>query len=94
MLCEIPSGIGFVDVEIKLANVLHLVELKVMTRALKGTRQLQTYMKTERRREGWLVLFDARPPRRKDAVPPQIPTPDGIIRVVVVDINPLPPSRK
>jgi hypothetical protein len=68
--------------------------MKVLTSEFVGVSQLQTYMKLEERREGWLVVFDARPLHTRTQLPIQIETEDGRIQVVVVDINPVPPSKR
>jgi len=73
-------------------SVLHLVELKVLTGTFTGPEQLEQYMKTERRREGSLLVMDAVKPNDKQALPKTISTPSGIIKVYPVDINPIAPS--
>ncbi len=93
VLRELVSGVGFVDVVVMFGSVPHLVELKVIRGAFTGVAQLAAYMATEGRREGWLVLFDARPSNKRSALSEKIDVPAGTIRVVVVDINPIPPSR-
>jgi len=60
VLREFASGIGFVDVGIAFASVLHLIELKILKGQLTGANQLAAYMRTEGRNEGWLVLIDTR----------------------------------
>lgn len=92
ILKEIKSGIGFVDISVVFTSVLHLVELKVLTGTFTGPEQLEQYMKTERRREGSLLVMDAVKPNDKQALPKTIPTPSGIIKVYPVDINPVVPS--
>lgn len=94
LLREMQSGIGFVDIVIVLSSIPHLVEMKVITSILTGTNQLQTYMQTEQRREGWLVLFDARPSDNRASIPKSIDTDSGRIRLVTIDINPQLPSRR
>jgi hypothetical protein len=93
LLRELASGVGFVDLVLMFGNVSHLVEMKVLRGAFTGVTQLAAYMVTERRHEGWLVVFDARPPGRRTALPEQRDTPAGTVRIVAVDINPTPPSR-
>lgn len=93
VLRELVSGVGFVDVVVMFGSVPHLVELKVIRGAFTGVAQLAAYMATEGRREGWLVLFDARRSDKRGALSEKIDVPAGTIRVVVVDINPIPPSR-
>lgn len=90
---ELPSGIGFVDVAIKLSSTVHLVELKILTSKFVGAKQLEKYMKTEGRNEGWLLVFDARSASAKTVLPPIINSPQGKIRVLQIDINPIPPSK-
>lgn len=91
---ELLSGIGFVDVEIQFGVVPHLIELKILSGNLAGDEQLSTYMKTEKRREGWLVLIDARRPSTKKYIPDVLSVSTGSIYVIVVDINPPIPSKK
>ena len=93
LLRELASGIGFVDLVVMFGCVPHLVELKVLQGALTGVAQLATYMATENRQEGWLVVFDARPSERRSTLPATIQTSAGAVRVVAVDINPIAPSR-
>jgi len=90
---EPVSGVGFIDFLVTFSSgLLHVVELKVLKgRALPGPSQLATYMKQKKRNEGWLVFFDSRKSAFKHAVPPSIKTRSGIIRTVVIDINPTPP---
>jgi len=93
VLRELESGIGYVDVSIALSRVLHLIEMKVLRGRLEGVAQLFVYMKQEGRREGWLVVIDARPRNRKGQLPHEIKASAGVVRVVVIDINPIAPSR-
>lgn len=88
-------GIGFVDVLVTFSSgLLHVVELKMLKgRDLPGPAQLATYMAHKKRNEGWLVLLDARKPKRKTAVQPTLKCRAGIIRTIVIDINPTPPHR-
>jgi hypothetical protein len=51
-------------------------------------------MKNEDRREGWLIVFDSRPESLKTNLPTTIPTKQGIIKVLKIDINPTAPSKK
>jgi hypothetical protein len=77
------------------SGFLHVVELKVLKgRKLAGPAQLSTYMKHKRRDEGWLVLFDTREHYKRDAIPATISTEYGIVRTVIIDVNPLAPSKK
>jgi hypothetical protein len=94
VLRELESGIGYVDVSIALSRVLHLVEMKVLRGRLEGIAQLAVYMEQEGRPEGWLVVIDARPPHRKDQLQQEIKTSAGVVRVIVIDINPIAPSRR
>lgn len=91
---ELMSGIGFVDVEIQLGNVPHLIELKMLSGKLTGDEQLSTYMKQEGRENGWLVLIDVRKPTSKLSLPAKLKVSAGTIHVLVIDINPVPPSKK
>jgi hypothetical protein len=94
VLREFASGVGFVDVGILLSRVLHIVELKVLTKSFQGPAQLEQYMISENRREGWLIVVDSRPDRLKTGLPAIIPTKQGPIKTVTVDINPTAPSQK
>jgi hypothetical protein len=92
---EAVSGIGFVDIIVVFSSgLLHVVELKVLKgRDVPGPGQLATYMRHKNRKEGWLVFFDARKPICKKAVPPTLKRGGGVIRTVVVDINPIAPHE-
>jgi hypothetical protein len=92
---EAVSGIGFVDVLVTFSSgLLHVVELKMLKgNDVPGPSQLAAYMKHRARPEGWLVFFDARKPNRKKAVPSIFKRTPGTIRTIVIDINPLPPSK-
>ena len=94
VLRELLSGVGFVDVAILLSRTLHLVELKILKGQMEGGLQLATYMATERRRRGWLLLLDARDPARRAPLPSKIDDDAGTISVIRVDVNPLAPSKK
>jgi hypothetical protein len=94
VLRELESGTGYVDVSIVLSRVLHLIEMKVLRGQLKGIAQLAEYMRQERRDEGWLVVVDARPHGQKVGIAEKIKTHAGLVRVIVVDINPVAPSRR
>jgi hypothetical protein len=89
-------GIGFVDVLVTFSSgLIHVVELKMLKdHSIPGPAQLSTYMKHKNRKEGWLVLFDARKWDRKTSVPQTIKRTSGTIRTVVIDVNPVPPSRQ
>jgi hypothetical protein len=94
VLRELASGIGFVDVSVILSvRTPHLIELKILTKSFVGASQLEVYMKNENRREGWLVVVDARSPVRKANLPSTVATRHGTIRTVVIDINPVAPSK-
>jgi hypothetical protein len=90
---EVLSGIGFVDVVLVLGRIPHLIELKIMKSRYDGAAQLGSYMKTECRRAGWLVLFDARRHPRSDDLPAKVGLADGIINNIIIDINPVAPSH-
>jgi hypothetical protein len=90
---EVFSGAGFIDFVVLLSRIPHLVELKVMRKCYEGATQLATYMDKEFRKEGWLVLFDARPQIQKTSIPSRTRVGTGTINNIVVDINPIPPSR-
>jgi hypothetical protein len=92
---EAASGIGFVDVLVTFSSgLLHVVELKMLKGGqVPGPTQLATYMKHKNRLEGWLVLFDARRANAKHPVPRVFNRAQGAIKTLVIDINPLPPSR-
>jgi len=88
VLREFGSGIGFVDVGISFATVLHLIELKILKGQLTGANQLAAYMRTEGRNEGWLVLIDTRRNQKSVAVPIRIDTSSGSIKTLLVNVNP------
>jgi hypothetical protein len=92
VLREFGSGVGFVDVGVVLSNVLHVVELKVLVKKFQGPAQLLQYMKQEHRSEGWLIVVDSRPANLKTPIPNVIPTKQGPIKILTIDINPLAPS--
>ena len=94
VLREFLSGVGYVDVGIIFSGIIHLVELKVMSSSFDGVSQLQAYMKTEGRNEGWLVVLDARRSSKRNSIPTKIGTSRGVVRVINIDINPVPPSRR
>jgi len=94
LLPELASGTGFIDIAVRLGSVSHLVELKILRGKLEGPAQLDAYMKSERRPVGWLVVFDARKPTNKPAIPSMQKTKAGTIHIVCVDVNPLAPSRQ
>jgi hypothetical protein len=91
---EVASGIGFVDLAVMLSTTVHLVELKIQRGQFTGPAQLENYMVNEGRKSGWLVVFDVRSPSKKTPVPKVVEVASGTIRVIVIDINPVPPSRK
>lgn len=91
---ELSSGVGFVDIGVVLGRSLHIIEMKLLRSRFTGLAQLQSYMKTENRRTGWLVIFDARSPENKVVVPSKINLAIGRVNVVLVDINPIPPSKR
>jgi len=95
LIREASSGTGFVDVLVTLSSgLLHVVELKMLRgRAVPGPTQLTAYMKHKKRAEGWLVLFDARKWNERRPVPGVIKRAAGTIRIVLIDVNPVPPSR-
>lgn len=90
---EAVSGIGFVDVLVRFSSgLLHVVELKMLKgRGVPGTAQLAKYMDNMNRKEGWLVFFDVRKPSQRISVPTTFDTPAGVIRTIVIDINPTAP---
>lgn len=93
-LSQAQSGTGFVDVVVAFSNTPHVLELKVLNGArFRGPSQLATYMKHERRREGWLIVLDARS-EGATALPGRVDTAAGVVRVLPVNINPVPPSRQ
>jgi hypothetical protein len=93
-LREAASGVGFVDIVVLFSATPHLVELKILRKEFSGVSQLSSYMQTENRKEGWLVVFDARPSGAKTDLPKQIAVAHGVVRVVPIDINPQAPSRR
>jgi hypothetical protein len=92
VLREFQSGIGFVDVGIIFSFTLHLVEIKVITDDFTGLGQLEQYMKTEKRHEGSLLIFDSLKHDKKIDLPVRINTSAGVVKIYRVDINPRPPS--
>jgi hypothetical protein len=91
---ELLSGTGFVDVSIILSAPTHrLIELKILKGVLTGASQLETYMKQEQRRRGSLVLIDTRAPGAKGKIPHEFVTPHGTIKTLLIDVNPVAPSR-
>ena len=93
---EGTSGIGFVDVLVTFSSgLIHVVELKMLKgKDVPGPAQLATYMNHKRRREGWLVFFDARKPSARRPVPRVLKRASGTIRTILVEINPVPPSKQ
>jgi hypothetical protein len=96
LIREATSGTGFVDVLVTFSSgLVHVIELKVLrVNEIAGPEQLATYMKHKRRKEGWLVFFDARDPIDRTKIPSAIRKPVGTIRTIIVDINPIAPSKK
>ena len=92
ILREMSSGIGFVDIGVVFASTLHLIEIKILSGTFKGQEQLEQYMRSEQRRTGTLLIFDARPPGSKLDLPESICSQAGMIKVFKVDINPPAPS--
>jgi hypothetical protein len=93
VLSEFASGIGFVDVGISLGRVLHLIELKIFKGGrFKGASQLATYMDTEGRQKGWLVLINTREDPAASRIPSAMKTSAGLISIIVVNVNPAIPS--
>lgn len=92
VLREISSGIGYVDIGVIFSSILHLVEIKVLTREFKGPAQLEQYMRTERRNEGSLLVIDTLESNNKLDLPRLINTSSGVIKVYLVDVNPVLPS--
>ena len=90
---EVLSGVGFVDLVLVFSRTPHLIELKIMKTHYDGAVQLGAYMETEGRHQGWLVLFDARRVARRSEVPPKTIVSSGVINNVIIDINPIAPSR-
>jgi hypothetical protein len=93
---EVQAGVGFVDVLVTFSSgLVHIVEMKILrTKDIPGPAQVGTYMNHRGRREGWLLFFDARRLNAKDPVPTVFKRSSGTIRTIVVDINPIPPSRQ
>lgn len=92
---EVSSGVGWIDVLLVLSSRPHVLELKMLRGpGTPGVSQLGTYMGNERRREGWLVLFDTRNPRKRTGIPETITIAEGKVRVITIDVNPTPPSRR
>ncbi len=93
---EVASGIGFVDVLVTFSSgLVHVIELKMLKgKDIPGPAQLGTYMGHKRRREGWLVFFDARKSSARQAVPKIFKRAAGTIRTLLIEINPVPPSKR
>jgi len=94
-LREPVAGIGYVDMVVTFSSgLLHVLELKMLKgRDLPGPAQLGTYMVHKKRKEGWLVLFDARKPKLKTPIQPTLKSNAGTIRIIAIDINPVPPHQ-
>ncbi len=95
LLREVRTGIGFVDVLAVFGRSRqYLVELKILTsRKLVGLRQLARYLDVRGLSEGWLVVFDARPPKGRSQLCDEARlVKSKTIRVLVIDINPPRPS--
>ena len=95
MLHEVHSGTGYIDVMAVFGQSRrHLVELKVLTRSrVTGLRQPGRYLRTEGLAEGWLVIFDAREPgRRQELSDDRISVDDIVVHRLIADISPVAPS--
>ncbi len=88
---EVASGIGFVDVAVSFGGPLHLIELKILKGRVVGASQLATYMSTEGRPIGWLVLVDVRLNSDGGALPAKINVPEGLIKILRIYVNPRAP---
>jgi hypothetical protein len=90
------SGIGFVDVLVTFSpGLVQVIELKMLKgKDIPGPAQLVTYMNHKWRWEGWLVFFDARKPNAKQPVPTAFERAAGTIRALLIEINPIPPSKR
>jgi len=93
---EAKSGIGFVDMLVTFSSgLVHVIEFKMLkSQDIPGPAQLETYMKHKQRKQGWLVFFDVRRSNAKRAVPSVINRKSRTIRTVVIEINPVAPSRQ
>jgi hypothetical protein len=93
---EVGSGVGFVDLVAVLSRTApHIIEMKVLRGRFEGPEQLDTYMKQEGRDIGWLVVMDARRQSKRAALPTKVAVGGGgVVRVVVVEINPTAPSKR
>ena len=93
---EVASGVGFVDVLVTFSSgLVHIIEMKILRKKdIPGPAQVGTYMNHRRRRWGWLLFFDARRSNARDPVPTVFKRSSGTIRTLVIDINPIPPSRQ
>jgi hypothetical protein len=94
---EAKSGIGFVDMLVTFSSgLVHVIEFKMLKgHDIPGPAQLATYMKHKQRREGWLVFFDARKSNAsRHAIPSVFKRTSGTIRTLLVEINPVPPSKR
>jgi hypothetical protein len=90
----VSSGIGFVDIVLFLSKTPHLIELKILTDDFAGPEQLASYMAAEGRNEGWLIVFDARAQDKRTAIPTRVSHAAGTIKVIQIEINPIPPSAR
>jgi hypothetical protein len=90
---EGTSGVGFVDVLVTFSSgLVHVIELKMLHgNDVPGPKQLATYMRHKKRKEGWLLLLDVR--KEKKPIPTVIHRSSGTIRVIAIDVNPIPPSK-
>lgn len=95
LIREATSGIGFVDVLVTFSSgLVHVVELKILKgNKIPGPEQVATYMKHKHRKEGWLVFFDARSANGRTIIPETFKRAVGTIRTIVIDINPVAPSK-
>lgn len=91
---EIHSGTGYVDVLVILGSCAYIAELKVLrSNRITGLRQLANYLDLHELAEGWLVLFDARSRSGRSTLEDHDELVAGkLVHVVVIDINPAPPS--
>ena len=92
---EGTSGIGFVDVLVTFSSgLVHVVELKMLKgKHVPGPLQLATYMnESGEGRAGW--FFSIRNRLRDLPFQPNSRVPSGVIRTIIIDINPVPPSKR
>lgn len=105
VLREAKSGIGRIDALVFYSDKAHAIEIKMLggkygdAYAKKGISQLFGYMHKKDAKEGHLVVFDGRSPKKKRALFSEKEQTEGITRdarkifILIIDVNPLPPHE-